>query len=82
MGLVWVHLRSLRLVHDVRAGQSHGRLLLLCRRVLGIGRLLGYAGRPVGRVVHWRLLHLRRLLAINGSPMLIVLWRLHGCWRV
>ena len=79
-----VHLLTLLVRHEDRVG-GHGLLLLLllllCRRVLGIRRLLWNCRGRVRRVVHG-LRHLAGWLAVDGPSMLVVLGRLHRGWRV
>lgn len=82
MGLVRVvHLLTLLVRHEDRVCGHGLLLLLLCRRMLGIRWLLWNCGRRVRRVVHG-LRHLAGWLAVDGSPMLVVLGRLHRGWRV
>lgn len=78
-----VHLLALLVGHEEGVG-GHGLLLLLlllCRGVLGIRRLLWHSRRRVRRVVHG-LGHLAGGLAVDGPSMLVMLRRLHRGWRV
>ena len=80
VGVRVVHLLALLMGHEERVCR-HWLLLLLCRWVLGIRRLLWNCRRRVRRVVHG-LRHLAGGLAVDGPAMLIMLRRLHRRGRV
>jgi hypothetical protein len=78
-----MHLSRGILMHQHRLRRHLVGMLLLLRRMRGVGRLMDLVhGRIMGITIH-RLRELRRLLAIQTSSMLVVrLRRGHGCWRV